>query len=707
MEKILLVVESPKKSKTISSYLRGLNDTNIEVVASVGSIRDLDEDTLAVDVDDNFRPTYTIKNNKTADFIKSKALTADKVILATDPDREGEAISWHLATILNLDMNEKNRVTFEEITKDTIIESLENPRIIDQNMFNSQQTRRIIDRLIGYPISTLLQEKIKSKSAGRVQSAVLKIICDREDEIESFNSILHYELTGKYQKYLFQYQKSEPKKLLNFLEASTIKEESKNPFIVREINEEEKYKHSHRAFKTTTLQIASARHFNFSPKKCMDIAQALFQSGYITYMRTESERISNKVGGQYYNYVVSEFGKEYAKPYNSIQVGAHEGIRPSDINKNPYQSDMKLKSDELKLYKLIFDNTVACFMQSPKYLEKNIIVTSNKHDYKLTGIKKLFDGYNIFTKEKIEEKDLPDLKIDEKINFDDIELVKRFTEPKPRFNQGSIIKEMEDKEIGRPSTYASTIQTLLYKSYVTIQKNHIYPTTVGRYTNNYLSVYFPKFVDEKYTKDMEEKLDLVAEGKVDSLEILTPFNKELENAISKAGNAIDCQTHAKCPDCSSLMTITLGKFAAYYKCPNCLYSTSNIELNNDKSEQSSDSQTPNNEFNIEKNREKLEKRENGDITAKCPNCNSDALDVTKNSIKCSSCGFEKTLTDELCPTCGSPLLFRNGRYGVFIGCSNYPKCKYILNVGEKKTFFATKTKSKKRTFTKSKYKKQV
>ncbi len=599
MGKNLVIVESPAKSKTIEKYL----GTGYKVLSSKGHIRDLatkGKYGLGVDVEGDFTPTYEPIKGKKKDInmLQKEVNNSDKVYLATDPDREGEAISWHLKDALSIDDDKYERVVFNEITKNAVLEAFNHTRKIDDLMVRSQETRRILDRIIGFRLSKLMQSKTGGKSAGRVQSVALKLIVDREKEINSFNPEEYWTIKAIFKDYeanLFGYKDNSKLEIKNEKEANDILDSLSNNYKIESIEKKTKNKSSKPAYITSTMQQDASNKINFSSKKTMSVAQKLYEGinlgsetvGLITYMRTDSTRLSDEFVGSALNYIEESYGKEYvghikkSKKTENVQ-DAHEAIRPTSIYRTPESIKEYLTNDEYKLYRLIYYRALASLMKDAKQELTSIILDNNYYKFKINGNVIIFDGYlKIYSEfEKSEDKLLPTVgKENDIISTDNLESKQHFTEPPARYTESSLIKEMEKLGIGRPSTYSTTMSTIVDRGYVKKEDKKFIPTDIGIETTNKLQEFFSNLINVKYTAKMEDDLDNIAGGSVIWNNMLKEFYTEFEPMVK---NAFD---------------------------------------------------------NMEK---------------KAP-----------------------METGEICPECGKPLVKRNGRYGEFIACSNYPECKYI------------------------------
>ncbi len=602
MAKCLVIVESPAKAKSINKYL----GKNYTVMASIGHVRDLPKSTLGVDPEGDFEPKYITIRGK-GDLIakmKKAAKNADKIYLAADPDREGEAISWHLAQLLELDENSKCRITFNEVTKNAVVASLKNARSIDVDLVNSQQARRVLDRVVGYKISPLLWKKVKrGLSAGRVQSAVTKMIVDREKEIENFVPKEYWTitaiLTDEKGKHPFEARywgvNGKKKEISNSENAEKIlKLVEEGDYTVTKAVYSEKKKHPLPPFTTSTLLQDASRKIGFTSQRTMSAAQTLYEGvtvpgrgpmGLITYMRTDSMRISQEALSEVRNYIGEKYGSEYlpAKP-NYYKTGkdaqdAHEAIRPTDCTITPDMIQKSVTSDQYKLYKLIWERFVACQMTSAVYDTVSADIDSHGVTFKASGNAIKFYGYRAVYIEGSDEiapkdsKKLIKLEEGQKLLLSEITPDQHFTEPPARFTEASLIETMKEAGIGRPSTYTPTITTIIGRGYVAREKKMLKPTELGKIVNDIMQTNFEDIVDAEFTADMEEKLDQVESGDRDWIELLkefyTPFKKTLEEAernIDKVKIA-DEVSEEVCEKCGRNMVVKVSKFGKFLACP--------------------------------------------------------------------------------------------------------------------------------------------
>ncbi len=591
MSKKLIIVESPSKSKTIASYV----GKDVLVLSSKGHVRDLSTsgvDGLGLDIKNNFKPNYTViasKKNIVSDLIaKSKNR---EVLIATDPDREGEAIGWHLAELLKLDPKAPNRIVFREITKSAILEALNHPRPIDQHLVYSQEARRILDRIIGFKLSKLLQSKIKSKSAGRVQSVALKLIVDLEKEIEAFIPETYYEVEATFPHFKADYIIPESIRLSKDI-ADKIVLESTSPFKVTEIITKESKKQTKPAFITSTLQQDAINNLNMSASRTMMVAQALYEGkeidgeliGLITYMRTDSNRLAEPFIHEAQAFIESHYGKSFLGRYHVTTKqnaqDAHEAIRPTSLSRTPESLEHCLSKDEFRLYKRIYQRAVASLMAPAIYDVTKVKLTSQSHVYEATGTVEKFPGYQVLYQEsKSKDKALPPLELNQAINPKEVTSIEKVTTPKTRYSEATLIKEMESLGIGRPSTYAQIIQTLKQRDYVELNKDKRFiPTKQGRLTAEQLDLFFSKIIDVEYTSKMEHVLDEIADGKQQGLHLVSRFYNSfvpmVETAQKEMKKIGPKETGEKCPLCGKPLVIRVSRYGEFTACsgfPSCKF----------------------------------------------------------------------------------------------------------------------------------------
>ncbi len=675
--KNLVIVESPAKCKTIEKYL----GSDYKVISSKGHIRDLattGKYGLGVDVENNFQPNYVIIKGKTKDVnaLKKSVKEADTVYLATDPDREGETISWHIYDELKIPNEKYKRVVFNEITKDVVLNAINNPGKIDLNLVKSGETRRILDRIIGFRLSKLMQRKTGGKSAGRVQSVALKLIVDREKEIRAFVPEEYWTIEADFEEFKALLEKYHGKevKIKNEEEANEILDKLTRSFKIESVTEKEKNKSAKEVFRTSTLQQAASNKLNFAPSKTMQIAQKLYEGidlgnetvGLITYMRTDSTRISDAFVSEAFGYIKNKYGEDYvgyvkkAKKNENIQ-DAHEGIRPTSINRTPESVKAYLSNDEYKLYKFIYARALASLMHDAKTLATTVILENNGYTFKATGSVLIFDGYLKVYQEYEDSEDvmLPDFKNykSDTITANKIDKIQHFTKPAPRYTESSLIKELESLGIGRPSTYATIVGTIKDRGYVILKDKKFEPTDIGIETTDKLQEFFSGIVNVEYTANMEKDLDLIAEAKEDNIKVLHDFYDDFEPLVQKAFTEMEKKpaetTGEVCPECGGDLVIRKGKYGEFVACgnyPTCKYI-------------------------------KKEKKEVVEVCA-CPKCKTGKMVERKtkkgklfygcnNYPKCNYALWYKP-TGEICPKCGELLVTKNDEV-ICVKCSEEEK----------------------------------
>ena len=684
----LVIVESPTKSKTIGHYL----GSDYVVEASVGHIRDLaisGKGGFGVDVEHDFKPTYVIDDDKKDIVKKLQDLKkkSDEVILATDPDREGEAIAWHLATVLKLPIETTKRLEFHEITRESIKNAIEAPRVIDLNLVHSQETRRIIDRIIGFKLSALLKSKIRSQSAGRVQSVTLKMIVEHEKEINEFKSEEYWTLESsilhenkKYKLNLTKINNEEPK-MPNKEKADEVLSYTKENVVVSSISESQRSISSKEPYRTSTLQQDAFTRYGFKTKETTFLAQQLYEGieidgnlvGLITYIRTDSTKLSDIFVAQAKDFIISKYGEKYYKGQKGVKdvrgaQDAHEAIRPTNLELTPAKVKPFVKDHVYKLYKMIYERTLASLMTN-KVLQTTTITFKNSHlEFELKGNRVIFDGYNIIKFDDNETSVLP--KFNEGTSYEllDVKTEQNFTKPPARYTEAKIVKLMEEKGIGRPSTYSATIQTLLARKYVTSEKGFLVPTEQGILTSNVLNKYFKDLMNTEYTAEMETSLDKISIGEASELDVIKdfyyPFIEHFDEVKEVMYKEPLKPTGEKCPLCGGDLVYKTGKHGEFIGCsnyPSCKYV---------------------------KKEEKEQPKETGRL---CPNCGSPLL-IRKNKrgqefIGCSnypSCRYVESMNqpeepseEKFCPECGAKMVVKYSRRGRFWGCSNYPNCNHM------------------------------
>lgn len=696
----LVIVESPTKCETIKRYL----GEDYIVKASYGHIRDLatkGKGGLGIDIENNFAPAYVINNDKRKVVYDLKKLAdeSEEVILATDPDREGEAIAWHLAQVLNLDVKTNKRLEFHEITRDSINEALKSPRTIDLDLVASQETRRMLDRIIGFKLSSLLNKKIHSKSAGRVQSATLKLVYDQELEIEKFvpeeywkinTSVL---LNNKEYELTFISDETGKKNIETKEEAEHILSLLKDKLKVDSVETVVKTVESKVPFTTSTLQQEAFSRLKFKTDKTQRVAQSLYEGiqvngehvGLITYMRTDSTRLAPIFIERASKYIIETYGKEYLGKPKAFKAGeltqdAHEAIRPTSNHRTPESVRSFLTPDQYNLYKLIYNRTLASLMKGKKEETLVVRLSTNGVKFKLEFTRTLFPGYEIVYKDEEETKhykNLPSINVNDELTLVKKEIEQKFTTPPSRYSEAKIVKLMEEVGIGRPSTYASTISTLKKRKYVDEEKGILNVTDQGKKTAHVLIKYFPNIVDAKYTADMETKLDKISEGDSSSLDIISKFYDEFMNQFNKVQKVMyvdePIPTGEKCPKCGAPLVYKEGKNGQFIGCsnyPSCKY--------------------------VQK--EKKNVVYTGEI---CPECGKPLVERKdakgKVFIACSGYPHCKYIVKEekpvdtpaeyvkKCPDCETgQLVKKKGKYGYFLGCTNYPNCKHMEKLLKKR-----------------------
>ena len=657
----LVIVESPTKVPTIKGFL----GKGYKVVSSKGHVRDLPKSKLGIDVEHDFEPKYINIRGKgeLINALKKEAKNASKVLLATDPDREGEAISWHLAAVLGLDSEKAQRITFNELTKNTVKEAIRHPRDLDMNLVNSQQTRRILDRLVGYKISPFLWKKIKSGlSAGRVQSVATRMIVEREEEIEAFVSEEYWTIAAKLFKasgesFAAKFYGTPEKKLpiADGEQAARIVAELKDAsFAVSGIKNAVKRRKPMPPFTTSTLQQEANRRLGFPSQRTMMVAQELYEGvnlgertahGLITYMRTDSLRISEEAQAAAGALIKEKFGPEYCPKTPNVYKSkagaqdAHEAIRPSDPSILPDAVKGKLSNDQFKLYKLIWERFMASQMKNAELDTVSVDIAAGKYLFRASGYTVKFPGFMVLydtVRDNEEEDDkpleLPPLTVGEPLKAEEILPAQHFTQPPPRFTEGSLVKMLEEKGVGRPSTFTSTITTIIARGYVRRSGKLLEPTELGRLTTKLMKDSFPEIIDYGFTAKMEDDLDKIENGQAEYLSVLRDFYTDFEKELKEADEKLDKLEYVKpvevtdiiCDKCGANMVIREGRYGKFAACPNFPKCRNTRRLNDDAS---------------------------------------------------AAEGAEEVIADEKCPVCGSDMILKKGAYGSFYACRNYPDCK--------------------------------
>jgi len=677
MAKSLVIVESPAKAKTIKNYL----GKDFSVEASSGHLIDLPKNKLGVDIENDFKPQYEVIKNKKKYLAKLEkaAKNADKVYLASDPDREGEAIAWHIADQLGI-KDKSYRILIHEITEKTIKESINSPTTLSNDKFDAQQARRVLDRLVGYQVSPLLWKKVRrGLSAGRVQSVALRLVVEREREIEKFVTREYWTVEGDFLPASNGDQSPFSANLIRFEgnkveigneeEAQNIVSQIKNnDYCVFSVDKKERARRPQPPFITSTLQQEASRKLIFPVKKTMAIAQKLYEGielgaegpmGLITYMRTDSVRISEQALTDSRKYIMDKYGDKYLpdKPnlykVNKSAQDAHEAIRPTAFDFSPEKIKTHLSGDEFELYKLVWQRFLASQMNPVIYDQTSIEIKSEKAAFRTTGSVIKFEGFSkvyIEGKEEDElsneddEKKLPELSKDQDLSLKDLKMEQHFTQPPPRFSESSLVKELEEKGIGRPSTYSSIISTIQDREYVKRERRKLKPTMLGKSVNDMLIEGFPEILDVKFTADMEDKLDQVEEGSINWVDLLKDFYKGFSERLSQADDKMrslrrdGVPAGIDCNECGSPMIIKWGKRGEFLSCstyPEC------------------------------KNAKPFNYDEDGNIKV---------VEKVEPEVR----------NDIVCDKCGKPMVVRQSRYGKFFGCSDYPGCKNIKRMQREK-----------------------
>ena len=700
--KNLIIVESPAKAKTIGNFL----GKDYEVMASKGHIRDLPKSSFGIKIDDeNFVPEYRVSSDHSTIVkeLKSKAKSAKQVYLATDEDREGEAIAYHIAKAIDKDENALPRIVFHEITQSAIENALKNPRKLDMNSVNAQQARRLLDRIVGYKLSPLLASKIqKGLSAGRVQSAALKIVVDREREIKAFVPIEYFSIDMTFSKDLnaelveFEGKKLEKLSLTNKDGAKLILNAcQKAEFSVESIESKERKIAPQPPFMTSTLQQSASNALGFNPKKTMMLAQKLYEGvkthqgtmGVITYMRTDSLNLAKEALENAREHIKANFGDKYlpAKPcvYATKSKGAqeaHEAIRPTNLSFTPQIATKFLEKDELKLYTLIYNRFLACQMSAALSQTQSVFVRGDKALFKISGRKILFDGFYKVYGDMDKDKILPDLKAKQVLKVQDLQMNSHFTEPPSRYSEAGLVKKLESLGIGRPSTYAPTISILTSRDYVKIEKKQLIPTEVAFSVVEVLEKHFGDIVDAEFTSKLEDKLDSIADEKADWQGVLREFYFPFMRKIDEGKKNINSlkqsiPTGENCPECGKELVKRKSRFGEFVGCsgyPKCKYIKREERAQNAEFK---DAELSGENSVCEKCGKPMVQKfgRNGAFLA-CsgyPKC--------KNAKSLGGQKERKIVEGVKCPECGGEIVERMSRRGKFYGCGNYPKCKFISN----------------------------
>ncbi|MBB6216466.1 DNA topoisomerase-1 [Anaerosolibacter carboniphilus] len=683
MAKSLVIVESPAKAKTIGKFL----GKNYKITASVGHVRDLPKSKMGIDVEHEYEPNYITIRGKgpVIQELKKEAKKAKKILLATDPDREGEAISWHLAHILSIEENDKCRIEFNEITETAIKNAVKKPRKINKSLVDAQQARRVLDRLVGYSISPLLWRKVrKGLSAGRVQSVATKLICDREKEISEFipqeywsiaaylrkknsKEVIEAKFYGSDQEKIEIHSKDEVEGILARL--------NKSEYVVSDVKRREKKRNPYPPFTTSSLQQEAANRLGFTTKKTMIVAQQLYEGielkaegsvGLVTYIRTDSTRISDEAKEKGRQYIVNTFSEKYLpeeeKQYKTKKEAqdAHEAIRPTDIERTPDHIKESLTNDQYKLYKLIWERFVASQMKNALYDTYAVDIANNGYIFKASGSKLVFDGFlRVYTYATVSDTEIPEVELNDKLVHDSLDPKQHFTQPPPRFTEATLVKELEEKGIGRPSTYAPIITTILSRGYVEKENKALKPTELGLIVTELLEEYFSDVVDQDFTAELEIKLDEVEAGRLDWIRVIDDFYKPFSVVLKHAEEEIEKielveeATDEICEECGKHMVVKYGKFGKFLACsgyPECEHTRPFVHK----------------------------------IGVPCPHCQGEIVERRSkkgrlfygciNFPKCNFVTWSKPI-DEKCPECGTLLVEKKTKKGTIIQCSS-KECKY-------------------------------
>ncbi|WP_024563609.1 type I DNA topoisomerase [Candidatus Phytoplasma tritici] len=644
MKSKVIIVESPAKTKTLSRFL---NDEFV-ILSSKGHIRDLSlkgKERMGIDIEKGFIPKYSIikeKYNIVETLIQKTK--GKEVLLATDPDREGEAIAWHLSQILNLDSQKTNRIVFREITKEAVLKALQQPRKIDELLVFSQETRRMLDRIIGFKLSRLVR-RLKSQSAGRVQSVALKLIVDLEEKIKAFVPEEYYIITAFFKDFQAEYQNPYKKKT-KAQEAFTIVQQiTDKPFLVKELKQQEVKKFPKPPFITSTLQQEAINSLNMTSNQVMRVSQKLYEgvdilgesTGLITYMRTDSQRLADIFVKDAQKLIKKQYGKEYLGAYKTNKKeqsqDAHEAIRPTDLSKTPESLAPHLDKYENKLYKLIYKRTLASLMTPAIFQKTQVFFEVANHLFLTESLIKTFDGYQKILQDVTKDKIIPSFKLNETYLPQEIQNLQKFTNPPARFSEATLIKTLEKLNIGRPSTYSQIIFTLKKRIYVDLVEKRFVPTEQGILTTKNLELFFKQIIDVKYTAKMEENLDKISSGLVNNKELLQEFYDAFKQLYQIADQKLekpkDIETDQKCNLCNAPLLIKKGRYGNFLGC------------------------------------------------SRFPECKN-IVSLKEKPISVETNPYMQT--DQKCNLCNAPLLIKKGRYGNFLGCSRFPECKNIVKI---------------------------
>lgn len=723
MANSLVIVESPTKVKTIKKFL----GADFNAVASMGHIKDLPKSALGIDLEKDFEPTYKVidTKKKTIDDLKKAAKSAENIYLAPDPDREGEAIAWHIAEVIDTKNKNVYRVLFNDLTKDTVTQAIKNPLKLDFNKYEAQQTRRILDRLVGYQISPVLWDKVKrGLSAGRVQSVAVRMICDREKEIKSFIPEEYWNLVAQFEGHhpppfeakLLKVDGKKAKVATGEQAQKLATKIRQSDFIVEKLEKKEVKRAAPPPFTTSKLQQEASRWFRFSAKKTMMVAQKLYEGielgkegsvGLITYMRTDSYRISDEALKDVRDYIRGNYSSDYlphkAHTYKNAQKAqdAHEAIRPSKMTYKPQDIKEYLTAEQFKLYQLIWNRFVASQMNPAIFDQTTIDVAGADCIFRAQGQVIKFPGFTVLYTEGKDDKEengngngndkiLPDVKEKDNLKLLNLNTDQKFTQPPPRFSEASLVRELEEKGIGRPSTYATILSTIQEREYVSLEKGKFHPTELGMTVTELLVKSFPTILEIAFTADMENKLDAIENGDRKRLDTLKEFYSLFEGELSKAKTEMknlkneETPTDLICEKCNSPMVIKWGKNGRFLCCSNYPKCKNTMNFTHDENGKVKHVETKTTEIKCNKCGKNMIVKEGrfGQFLA-CsgyPECKN-TMNATKNEHG-EIVAQETPTTDEVCELCGKPMAIKRGRYGQFLGCTGYPECKNIKKIGK-------------------------
>ncbi|HRY38588.1 MAG TPA: type I DNA topoisomerase [Smithellaceae bacterium] len=717
----LIVVESPTKVKTIKKFL----GRDFNVVASMGHIKDLPKSTLGIDLEKDFEPTYHVieTKKKIIDELKKAAKTAENIYLAPDPDREGEAIAWHISDVIGTKKN-KNiyRVLFNDLTKNTVLEAINHPLKLDFDKYEAQQTRRILDRLVGYQISPVLWDKVKrGLSAGRVQSVAVRMICEREEEINKFIPEEYWNLVAQFEginppPFEAKLHKIDGKKAKISNEEQSAKlaaEIKKASFMVEKLEKKELKRSALPPFTTSKLQQEASRWLRFSAKKTMSVAQKLYEGidlgkegsvGLITYMRTDSYRIADEALTAVRDYIKNNYSSDYlpSKPhaYKNTQKAqdAHEAIRPSSMSYKPQAIKEYLSAEQFKLYQLIWNRFVASQMSPAVFDQTTIDIAGANCIFRAQGQVLKFPGFTIVYTEGKDEKEeengvdklLPEVHEKENLKLLKLDTQQKFTQPPPRFSEASLVRELEEKGIGRPSTYAAILSTIQDREYVRLEKGKFSPTELGTVVTELLVKSFPTVLDMTFTADMENKLDAIEDGTSKRVATLKEFYGLFADELKKAKDEMrnvkqeETPTDLICEKCNNTMVIKWGKNGRFLCCSNYPECKNTMNFTHDENGKVKHVETQTTDIKCNKCGKPMLVKEGrfGQFLA-CsgyPECKN-TMNAAKNENG-EIIAQEAPTTDEVCKLCGKPMAVKRGRYGQFLGCTGYPECKNIKKMGK-------------------------